>query len=106
MKTPDARKIFQAWHAGQGAKIKGARAMPVYDHCVLLAKDLAKAAAERYETLILTAEQISLCEQAALSQARVTRFGALPQSADEWHAQNAKIREAWALEMPGKDAAE
>jgi hypothetical protein len=96
-----AKSMFEAWHARQGAKIKGARPAAVYAHCVLMAKDLAKTMhAQATGELILTVEQIGLCEQRALSQVRIARFGAPPATADEWHTQLARIREEWASERP------
>lgn len=103
--TPRANRLFQDWHAGQGAKIKGARAMAVYAQCVMLAKDLANNADGHVGKVLLLGEQIGLCEQRALSQARVGRFGALPQTEEEWRSQIDQIRADWAKDMSERQAA-
>lgn len=95
-----AESLYRDWHATQGAKIKAARPMPVYGQCVLLAKDLANKATERSPRIVLTAEQIADCDQRAVSAARVSMFGALPSSEEVWRDQIARVREAWASELP------
>lgn len=103
--TPRANQLFTDWHATQGAKIKGARPMPVYAQCLLLAKDLAARADGHVGKVLLLAEQIDLCERRALSAARVARFGALPQTEEEWHSQIAQIRADWTTDTPRQEAA-
>ncbi len=85
------RRNFNAWHQGQGGKIKANRPAPVYNACVLMATQMAKTGA-----LPLTAEQIKRCEDQALSQARAALFGPLPRTNEEWHAQLEQVRMAWA----------
>jgi hypothetical protein len=93
LKDRDERKrqALEAWHEGQGAKIRQARPEPVYNACLMLAADLAKATAR----VILKPEQITKCEERALSQARVQMFGALPRTNEEWTHQIEQVRESW-----------
>lgn len=101
--TPRANRLFQDWHAGQGAKIKQARPMAVYAQCLMLAKDLAQRADEHVGRVLLLTEQIGLCEQRALSSARVAQFGAPPRTEDQWNEQIDAIRRAWAAGVdPGR----
>jgi hypothetical protein len=103
----DARRKrnFAEWANGQGAKIRANRPHAVYSACVLMATELA---AKRRDRLVLTAEQIALCEEQALSRARVEMFGPPPKSPDVWHTQREKVREAWSEAManpaPAKQA--
>lgn len=85
------KRVFSTWLQTQGAKIKQARPVAVYNACVMLAADLAKAA----DRVILKPEQITLCEERALSQARVAMFGALPRTNEAWQAQIEQVRVAW-----------
>ncbi len=85
------RRNFAAWIAGQGAKIKAARPLPVYNACVLAASRLA---GQRH-SIILTVEQIKICEDRALSAARVSMFGPLPRTNEEWQAQLEQVRAGW-----------
>jgi len=96
--TPFATRLFNDWHAGQGAKIKDARSMAVYGQCLMLAKDRAAAADEHVSKILLTAEQIELCTERALSSARLAKFGAVPRSPEEWNDQRDRVREDWAAE--------
>ncbi|WP_299109693.1 hypothetical protein [uncultured Bradyrhizobium sp.] len=86
------KRVFSTWLQTQGAKIKQARPVAVYNACVMLAADLAKAT----DRVILKPEQITLCEERALSQARVAMFGALPRTNEAWQAQIEQVRVAWA----------
>lgn len=91
----DARRKrnFEDWANGQGAKIKANRPHAVYAACVLMATELA---AKRGDRLVLSAEQITQCEEQALSRARVEMFGPPPKSEEAWRAQCAQVREVWA----------
>jgi hypothetical protein len=89
-----ARIAYVDWAQGQGAKIKANRPQAVADHCIMLAFDFAG----KRQPLILTAAEIDLCEQRALSQARVAKFGPIPRTAEEWTAQLEQVREGWARE--------
>lgn len=91
----DARRKrnFEDWANGQGAKIKANRPHAVYAACVLMASELA---AKRRDKLVLSAEQITLCEEQALSRARVEMFGPPPRTEEAWTAQCAQVREVWA----------
>ena len=53
--------------------------------------------------IILSAEQIKLCEERALSQARLRLFGPLPPTNEQWDAQIEQVRQAWA--QPKSEAA-
>jgi hypothetical protein len=87
------RRVLADWMNGQGAKIKAHRVPPMYAACVALAADLA---GETSDALILTADQIKLCEDRALSAARIQRFGRIPRSTERWEAQIEEIRADWA----------
>lgn len=91
----DARRKrnYEEWANGQGAKIKANRPHAVYSACALMAMDLAP---KRRDRLVLSAEQITLCEEQALSRARVEMFGPPPKSEDAWRAQLDQVRAAWA----------
>lgn len=93
--TPRAHRLFIEWHGGQGAKVKAARPMAVYGQCVMLAKDLANRADEHVGNVLLTTEQIGLCEQRALSSARLGMFGPPPADPEAWAKQLEQVREAW-----------
>lgn len=94
----DARRkqIHGDWLNGQGAKIKANRPHAVYSACNLMALELA---AHRRDKLVLSAEQIKVCEEQALSRARVEMFGPPPKSEEAWHAQCAQVREVWAASL-------
>lgn len=85
------KRAFSAWLQTQGVKIKQARPVAVYNACVMLAADLAKQS----DRVILKPEQITLCEERALSQARVQMFGALPRTSEAWQAQIEQVRASW-----------
>lgn len=87
------KRNFEDWANGQGAKIKANRPHAVYAACVLMASELA---ARRRDKLMLSAEQITLCEEQALSRARVEMFGPPPKTEEAWTAQCAQVREVWA----------
>lgn len=87
------KRNFEEWANGQGAKIKANRPHAVYAACVLMATELA---GQRRDRLVLSAEQITQCEEQALSRARVEMFGPPPKSEEAWRAQCAQVREVWA----------
>ena len=74
-----ANWLYRGWFAEQGHRIKAARHQSVYGACVLEAVDLCRKATERTARVILTAEQIALCEGRALSSERAHRQ-AMPQT--------------------------
>lgn len=86
------RRNFDGWIRGQGAKIKAARPAPVYNACVLAAARLSSVG----DRVVLTTEQIKICEDRALSAARVAMFGPLPRTNEEWAAQIDQVRASWA----------
>lgn len=91
----DARRkrVLRDWEAGQGAKIKANRPHAVYTACAMMAMDVAASAGDR---LVLSAPQIALCEEQALSRARVEMFGPPPKTEETWLAQREQVRQAWA----------
>lgn len=91
----DARRKrnYEEWANGQGAKIKANRPHGVYSACALMAMELSP---KRRDRLVLSAEQIALCEEQALSRARVEMFGPPPKSDEAWRAQLDQVRAAWA----------
>lgn len=83
---------IQRWMEGQGAKIRAARAQPVYAACLMMAMEHCARASWRY----LSPEQIEECEMRALSTARVKMFGPLPKTNEAWDSQLSQVRAAWA----------
>ncbi len=79
------------WTVGQGGKIRSARPPRVFDACRLLACDLAVLRAP----LVLTAAEIAICEDRAISQARAHRFGPFSKSEAQWLDQCDEIRASW-----------
>lgn len=90
------RELHAAWLRGQGAKIKEARPLAVYGACSAMARRLADTLPAEYTRVLLTLDQIGECDSRAVSSARVLRFGALPQTEEEWRSQVAQIRADWA----------
>ncbi len=82
---------YTSWLAGQGAKIRANRPAPVAAACALLAMEFAKTRVP----LVLTAEEIALCEERAVCQERVRRFGPRMKNAEEWKRQIDEIRAEW-----------
>jgi hypothetical protein len=78
--------FYAAWIAGQGAKIKAARPLPVYYACNIMARDLGRN---------LKPDEIERCIARALSAARVQKFGPLPKSNVALEDQYAEIRADW-----------
>ena len=90
-------RLVEAWQAGQGAKIKGARGPAIYAHCLWEAQRLAAIRAWRDEPggVILSMDQIQRCEDQAVSLARMDAHGAAVLrrgDASAWEAQTAAIR--------------
>jgi hypothetical protein len=90
------RKLFEEWHTGQGLKIKSARPKHVYGACALEVYERAKRAKSDIDQVILNAEDITRCEQSAVTSERIYRFGAMPQSPEIWQTQCDEIRAEWA----------
>lgn len=90
-----AQKLYAAWHGSQGLKIKAARAMAIYGACSLEAYKRCKEATARTERIMLSPDDIAICEQRAVTSERVHRFGRMPASPEVWHAQCAEIRADW-----------
>lgn len=82
---------YAGWVDGQGAKIKANRPAQVYAAC----QHEAFAMAGKGRPIVLSAEQIKLCEERALSQERARMFGPPPKSEETWMVQIAQVREAW-----------
>lgn len=88
-----AKRLYEAWHGSQGMKIKAARPQAVYGARSSEAYAMAKTT--KADHVRLSPEDIALCEQRAVSSARVHRFGPLPASNEIWDAQCAEIRAGW-----------
>lgn len=95
-----AKQNYAEWYHGQGVKIRAARPQPVMDACIMFALDLAHL---RFP-LVLSAEEIAMCDGRAVSQARLRRFGPPGKSAEEWHAQCAEVRNDMAAFKAGRAA--
>lgn len=104
--TPRARKLYDEWAAGQGAKIRAARPLAVYGACSSLARCLAETLAPEYTRLLLTTDQIAECDQRAVTSARNVKFGPPPADPEAWKQQLDQIRADWASEAAMKQAAE
>lgn len=105
--TPHAKSLFADWHERQGLGIKAARPMHVFAQCVLLAKERCDRATADTRRVLLKAEDITKCEERALSSARVAKFGALPRTEEAWTEQIAQVRaEMYATPNPHQQAAE
>ena len=91
---------IQRWMEGQGAKIKAARPQAVYGACLFMAMQYCGRGDWRH----LEPKEIEICEQRALSQARVRIFSPkLPATNEEWDGQLEQVRAAWA--QPESEAA-
>lgn len=87
---------FTEWLAVQGAKIRAARARPIYYACARLAQERSHHGPVR-----LSAIDIERCRERALSNERVRRFGRVPKTAEEWDQQVALIAQEW--EVPASN---
>ena len=85
-------RLFAAWHAAQGLKIKAARSQAVFAACVLEAMERCRGASDATERVLLGPDDIALCESRAVSAARVHRFGRLPATNQEWQSQCDEVR--------------
>jgi len=101
-----ARKLYDEWAAGQGAKIKAARPLAVYGACNSLARRLADTLPPEYTRLLLTTEQIEDCDKRAVTSARNVRFGPPPTDPELWKQQLEQIRAEWANPVEQRQAAE
>ena len=90
--TPHAADLFRDWHERQGLQIKAARPLHVFAQCVLLAKERCSVARQDVHRILLKAEDITRCEERALSSARLAKFGNPPQGEDAWREQIAQVR--------------
>jgi hypothetical protein len=83
------------WRQGQGAKIKANRPIEVYRAC----DHRAQLVAAIRDPLILSADEIKLCVQSAISHERSRQFGAIAgMSADTWWEQISGIAARWGIE--------
>jgi len=89
-----ARRLFAAWHAAQGVRIKAARPPAVFAACVMEAIERCRGATEATERVLLGDADIALCESRAVSAGRVHRFGRLPATNEEWRQQCQEVRAA------------
>lgn len=101
-----ARKLYDEWAAGQGAKIKAARPLAVYGACSSLARRLADTLPPEYTRLLLTTEQINDCDQRAVTSARNVKFGPPPPDHEVWKQQLDQIRAEWSTPPEQMQAAE
>lgn len=90
MKTTVAQRRFDDWIALQGVRIKAARPRPVYWTCARLAHDRAKEGPVK-----LSAADIDLCQQRALSNERAKRFGRVPPNEAAWQAPINRVLADW-----------
>lgn len=105
--TPRAKELFADWHARQGVGIKGARPVAVFAQCLALAKAKCANAGQDVNRVILTAADITTCEERALSSARVAKFGSLPRDEETWRSQIAQVRaEMYAEPAPDRNTLE
>lgn len=89
-----AKVLFEDWHERQGLGIKAARPMPVFAACVAFAQHKCSVAGLDVRSVILSAVDITKCEERALSSARVARFGPPPRDEETWRAQIAEVKAA------------
>lgn len=90
--TPRAKELFADWHERQGVGIKSARPLMVFAQCVQMAKERCSVAREDVRRVLLKSEDITKCEERALSSARVAKFGAVPRDEQTWRDQIAQVR--------------
>lgn len=88
-----SRTGYDGWSHGQGAKIRANRPAMVASACALMAMEIGKTR----HPLILTAEEIALCEERAVSTERSRRYGPRA-TAEEWQRQVEEIRTEWQLQ--------
>lgn len=83
------------WRAGQGAKIKANRPLQVYRAC----EHIAQLVAPSRDPLILSADEIKLAQQRAISQERRRIHGPIGKDPGEWWEQIEAIGRAWNIPM-------
>ncbi len=88
-------RLHKAWLAEQGMKIKAARHMSVYGACVLEVLDLCRRANDQTRRIILTVDQIVICEMRALTSERAHRWPPAKTN-EQWDEQIEQIRHDWA----------
>lgn len=97
MRRKRARGLVARWANEQGAKIATARGKIVMEACRWEAESIAsKRGADEIGAIILTKEQIDLCERRAVSQARAAAHGpwslATPDSGGRWKRETESVR--------------
>ena len=90
--------LMAVWHATQGPKIREARGPIIAQACTFLADRIAsdKAWSDTPERVVLTRDQVDLCETRAVSQARVSAYGGrmlVIGTSEQWDDQMADVRE-------------
>jgi hypothetical protein len=103
----EAKELFTDWYERQGRGIKEARPMAVFAACVSEAKDRCNNAPNDYAPrVLLSAADITKCEERALSSARVAKFGPPPRAEETWRDQIAQVRaEMYATPAANQEAA-
>jgi hypothetical protein len=104
--TPRAKELFADWHERQGTGIKSARPLHVFAQCVLMAKERCEIALPDVRRVLLKAEDITKCEERALSSARVAKFGTTPREEETWREQIAQVRAEMYAQPTQQQAAE
>lgn len=99
-----ASKLYADWTAGQGRKIKEARHLHVYGACALAVMRMCLKATERTPRVVLTAEEIGICEMRALTGERAHRWPPC-KTEEEWRQQLDQIRAEWSNPTPERKAA-
>ena len=95
-----ARGLITEWQAGQGAKIKAARAQPLYAACLLEVISVAKGSNVTVRSILLDPPHLARCYQNALSNERNRRYGRPERyTAEQWWAQIEEIAREWGLEI-------
>jgi len=89
-------EMIEAWTQRQGLKIEQARGWRVAAACGHEVHQIAsqRGWSGRASDILLTAEQIKLCEDRAVSSERSLRFGPLPADREVWETQTAECRAA------------
>lgn len=91
------RELLADWLAGQGAKIRAARAQPLYAACLLEAQERARRGGKG--PVILSQDDIVVCFQRAVSTARA-QSGRLPADAGRWWQEVSAIARGWGIVPP------
>jgi hypothetical protein len=101
-----AKVLFEDWHERQGLGVKAARPMPVFAACLALAQHKCSVAGLDVRSVILSAADITKCEERALSSARVAKFGPVPRDEESWRHQIAEVRAEMYATTNRQEAAE